>query len=557
MRKKGRILLSLAANLCLLASAQAEETLELLPALIHIHSSVSSGQNSLDALVEEAARHGTGAILLTENLLLRFEYGLFPLRNLVRRQIEYPSVLTYGIDRYLNLVREVGQRHPEVILIPGVEVVPHYLWTGSVFTKDLTMHNGQKNILVVGLERPEDYRGLPVIGNGATSRVGWESLLLLLPGTLVALGVWRLKRKRVRRYQFGGMTLSERRTAWGPGLVLLGLGLLLLANNFPFTVSRFDQYHDPGLSPYQELIDYATRRGALSLWSFPEARDFSQHNFGDLGAVTTKTDPYPGDLLKTRGYTGFGAVYQQNVTATNPGGGWDQLLLEYAAGRRERPIWGIGELWYHGSEKRLTDVQTFLWVRERSQQGVLEAIRRGRMFAVQRPPEYSLLLRDFSLSQGESRHSAMSGDELRLEGQDPLLVHIKLEASDGSHRPLRIDLIRSGTLIQRFNGETPFQTVYRDTPPLGTDKIFYRLKMTSPHRLVSNPIFAQRVVRLNSPQAVRLGPSTEPVVRPLELLRTGPLRQGSAQASTEPVVRPLELLRTGPLRQGLPQPGGA
>lgn len=501
MRSKGGRWLSLAAFLCVAAPAQAEEALELLPALIHLHSSISSGDNSLDALVEQAGREGVGAILLTENLLLRFDYGLFPLRNLVLKRIEYPSVLTYGIDRYLDLVRQAGRRHPEVILIPGVEVATHYLWTGSAFTKDLTMYNGQKNILVVGLERPEDYRGLPVIGNGATDRIGWQSLLLLSPSLLVALGVWRLKRKRVRRHRFGGMTLTEQRTAWGPGLILIGLGLLLLANNFPFTVSQFDQYHDPGLRPHQELIDYAAQRGAVSFWSYPEAQDFSQNSFGSLGTVTIKTDPYLGDLLKTSGYTGFGAVYQQNVTALDPGRGWDRLLLEYTDGRRERPIWGIGELGYHGSEKRLTDVQTFLWVRERSQQGVLEAIRRGRMFAVQRPPGYSLLLRDFSLSQGESSRSAISGDELPLEGQDPLLVHIKVEASDGSRRPLRIDLIRSGTVIQQLDGETPFQTVYRDAPPLGTQKVFYRLKIASPHLLASNPIFAQRLVRQGAPQA--------------------------------------------------------
>ena len=213
-----------------------------------------------------------------------------------------------------------------------------------------------------------------------------------------------------------------------------------------------------------------------------------------------KTDPYTGDLAKTRGYTGFGAVYQDKVTFISPGGGWDQLLLEFAAGRRERPIWGIGELGYHRSEKRLTDVQTFLWVRERSRQGVLEAIRGGRMFAVERPREYSLLLRDFSLSQGDPHHPTISGGELRIEGQDPILVRLSVETSDASRRPLRIELIRSGTLIRRFDGETPFQTTYRDAPPAGTEKIFYRLKITSPHLLASNPIFAQRAVRLDSPQ---------------------------------------------------------
>jgi hypothetical protein len=115
------------------------------------------------------------------------------------------------------------------------------------------------------------------------------------------------------------------------------------------------------------------------------------------------------------------------------------------------------------------------------------------MFAVERPREYSLLLRDFALSQGESSRSAISGEELRIAGQDPLVVRIKVEASDGSRRPLRIDLIRSGALIRHFEGETPFQTIHREAPPLGTDKVFYRLKITSPHLLASNPIFAQRL----------------------------------------------------------------
>ena len=80
------------------------------------------------------------------------------------------------------------------------------------------------------------------------------------------------------------------------------------------------------------------------------------------------------------------------------------------------------------------------------------------VLAVQRPREYSLLLRDFSFSQDEPRHSVTPGGELHIEGQDPLPVPLKVEASDGIRRPLGIDLIRSGSLLQHFDGEAPFHT---------------------------------------------------------------------------------------------------
>ena len=117
-------------------------------AAVHVHSNLSTGNDSLDELAAQAQAAGIDAIFLTDNFLLRYEYGLFPLRGLIQRTIELPSIMQVGMGRYLTQIREAGARHPQVMLIPGVEVVPHYYWTGSVFKKDLTMHDSQKNILV-------------------------------------------------------------------------------------------------------------------------------------------------------------------------------------------------------------------------------------------------------------------------------------------------------------------------------------------------------------------------------------------------------------------------
>ena len=40
-------------------------------------------------------------------------------------------------------------------IVPGIEVAPYYYWTGSLWGRTLTMHNAQRNLLVLGLTSPE------------------------------------------------------------------------------------------------------------------------------------------------------------------------------------------------------------------------------------------------------------------------------------------------------------------------------------------------------------------------------------------------------------------
>src|SRR5438093_4874695 len=153
--------------------------------VLHVHSDMSTGSESLESLVAQARSYGIEAIILTDNFLLRFEYGLFPLPGVIRREVARPSIMSTGVDRYLEAIREVNRRHPEVVVIPGAEVVPHYDWTGSIFRKDLTIHDAQKNILVVGLPSETDYKRLPVAGNYAAYDYGWLTVLWLSPVLLV------------------------------------------------------------------------------------------------------------------------------------------------------------------------------------------------------------------------------------------------------------------------------------------------------------------------------------------------------------------------------------
>jgi hypothetical protein len=112
----------------------------------------------------------------------------------------------------------------------------------------------------------------------------------------------------------------ERRRRWLAGTTLVLLGVLALVRAFSFTEDPWSPYGpDPELTAYQALIDQVESRGGVTVWSFPEARDFPESHWGFL-PVRTRTDPYPDDLVRTFRYTAFGAVYEQPTQFVTPGG---------------------------------------------------------------------------------------------------------------------------------------------------------------------------------------------------------------------------------------------
>jgi len=470
------------------------------PAAFHVHSMLSTGSDSFEALATQARASGIEAIFLTDNFLLRYEYGLFPLRGLIRRTVELPSVLNVGVDRYLARIREAGFRHPDVILIPGVEVVPHYYWTGSIFGKDLTMHDAQKNVLVLGLPRADDYGRMPATGNYASYEYGLPTVIGLSPILLIPPGIWLVNRRVERKIRVGWtfMVVRERRMA--PGISLLALAGLLLVNNYPFGAARYDPYRDDaGWRPHQDLIDYVRERGGLTVWSMPEARDFNRYDYGRLGMVTVKTDPYPEGIIKTSGYTGFGAVYEDTVTVTDPGGVWDTALMAYLEGHRDSPPWGIGEVAYHRADsagKRLDNVETVLWVKERTPAALLEAIAKGRMYARERRKDYGLVLNEFSVTSGETGQSRISGETLEAPANAPFHVRVEVSSTDGRHRPVLVQVIRSGLVMSATTETTPFSVQLRDVVPQSAGGYFRLLIGSGDHRIVSNPIFVRRRANL-------------------------------------------------------------
>lgn len=460
---------------------------------VHVHSTVSTGSLSLDEIAERAQRMGIDAVVFSENLALRYEYGLFPLRGFLRRTVTLPSVVEYGIDRYLAALAQAQARHPGVLLVPGVEVTPHYYWTGSPLDRNLTMHNSQKNLLVVGLTRPEDYAALPVPGNAAFSRYGWEALGTLGPVAMLLCAGWLWRRTTTRKVRVGVAMIRVVQRDQVPAGLLAACGALLLLLGWPYDSPLFSFYDDQVKErPYQALIDMAAQRGGTVVWSMPEAVDFNVHSYGPLGPVTVKTDPYPLSLLQTTGYAGFGGVYQDARTLTEPGALWDQLLLQYLDGQRAAPPVAYGEIAFHRPGEagiELNQVLNVVTVRERTIAGLAEAMQAGRLYALaQTGRPFGLRLDTFQVETQDGTRVAVAGQSFE-RGAGPPAVRVAVSATDSGSHQVFVTVVRSGQIIARVAGTTPFhQRLVDVTLPAGA-AAFYRVDIRGEGEILSNPIF--------------------------------------------------------------------
>ncbi len=470
----------------LVCVAGAAEGLERLPAVLHLHSDLSTGDFSLEQLSTMAEKDRIGALLLTENYLLRVEYGLPPFRALTRAVREERSVLDLGIDRYLARVAEANRANPRILIVPGVEVLPHYYWTGSPLALDMSVHETQKNLLVFGLPGAA-LRALPATGN-KIGGLGWSSVLDAVPGLLLVPGIYLLTRKRrgLRRVGRVVVVVSQRR--WLAGSALCAVAVVALVRAWPFAVDPYPPYGDFGLVPHQDLIDYVDRLGGATVWSFPEARDAGERWMGPV-KVSWYTPPYPDDLMRTARYTAFGAVYEDTTRIERPGDSWDRLLGEFAAGDRSRPAWAVGESGFHGftAGKTLGKVRTVFLVEERTERAVLDALKRGRFYAVEQEGGAELALTEFSVRAAGA--AGVSGDLVRTSAA-ALDITVALEASGAPAREARVTLVRNGAVVRVWTGAPPFRTVYRDA--YDGSPTFYRLEVRGPGRLLTNPIFVRR-----------------------------------------------------------------
>jgi hypothetical protein len=295
-----RLVAALLAMALAAGAADAATSYERVVGVVHVHSDLSTGDFPIEELSEMAERQGVGALLLSENFLARVDYGLPPFRALTRVSHQVRSV--HGrLDEYFARVAQAQAIRPRVLLVPGVEVMPHYFWTGTPLALSMELHGTQKNLLVFGLDRPALER-LPVIGNERPRGLAVQALVDALPGLLLVPGVILLARPRTRRRRLGSAVIVVRQRRWLTGAILCAIGAVALVRAWPFAAPVHSAYADAGMAPFQGLIDYVQGRGGVVVWSLPEARDSGAQAVGPVH-VTWGTEPYADDLLRTSRYT--------------------------------------------------------------------------------------------------------------------------------------------------------------------------------------------------------------------------------------------------------------
>ncbi|MBA7632751.1 hypothetical protein ES703_40305 [subsurface metagenome] len=459
----------------------------LVPGVIGIHTDMGTGVHSLEEIAERLDEKGIPVVIVTEHALIRCEYGLFPLRRIVRKAFTEKSLLDYGVENYLNYISRINSSHPEMVILPGTEVVPFYYWTGSYFkTKDLTMHNWHKQFLVIGLNRAQDFKNLPMVSNPFSAHYTWRSIYLLWPFLPLVLGIWLIRKRRAQRLRF------EDRLFTIPshphrilGIIIIILSGLFLFNNFPLKIAPYDQYHgDQWEAPYQELIDYVNKRDALSFWSLPEATTDVKRR-----GVRSYTPPFPKSLLATHNYSGFSAFYEGWRIVAKPGGIWDEILKEYCEGKRERPVWAIGEIDYRGGTgKKIDSVQTVFLIPQLNEEAVLDALRKGRMYALTKSQQGALFLDSFVVKNNNK--VALMGETLL--SRDRPTISIKVSRPAPEEGGIKIRLIRKGEIIKTFDVEDSEEIIYEDDYYKPEEKIYYRIDIAAPgSKIISNPIFVK------------------------------------------------------------------
>jgi len=470
-------LIVLSVALFLWGQAPAEEYFQV-PGLIDIRTDFSDGVHSIEQVIGLAEKRGFPVLFLNDHDRKVLEYGIRPFQYIFRKRVELPSINKMGPENYLHMIRTASEKHPEMILIPGAESAPFYYWRGRYLKKNLTVCDWEKHLIIIGLEKPEDYRELPILHNGLSTRYLSANLsvglfLLLLP---FAAGIFLATRKGILRYA---------------GIVISVVILLLIINAHPFRSSPFDPYHGfQGNLPYQFLIDYVNSRGGMVFWNHPETKSGQ----GKIDFVHKDTPPYPQVLRETMDYAGFAALYGESITAIEPGNIWDKVLMEYCTGQRNRPAWGISSADFHqegAAGEKLGNFPTLFLVKEKTKEAVLEAMRKGRMYAYRGDVSQPRLeLEEFSVIDSETLDKGVMGEELILKGLPEVHIHVS-ESIPENGNEVTVRLIRGGSLLKTFSGKVPLAVHFKDESSEPGKKIYYRLdvKDKKGRIIVSNPIF--------------------------------------------------------------------
>jgi hypothetical protein len=455
--------------------------------IIHAHTDVSSGEDSFDELVDVARGYGVEAVFLTDNHWLGFQYGLPRLEQVAWVAKNLPSVVQYGARRYLRDIEKMNKKQDDVLLIPGIEVIPRCYWDGSLLKGDLTHWNMQRNLMILGVDDPAFIDNLPISSGFVKHRdaasiffsralVIWMIVALsLLSWVPKARAYWSRRSVRTLR---GGFILV---------VVLPSALVLLLFNLFQGGRLRDIYGRKLGVDAEQRVLDAASDKKYFTYWAHPEANDDNK-----FGPIAIRTDPYPELLHRTRNYTAFGALYEQGNTLYLAGEEWDQILMDYIHDVRGFPVWAIGEMLYRyegHAGKKMYNVETMIWARKKTQDALIGALKQGRFYSRRRAPDGNVLTLDtFSVNGRPAARGAWVKNN-RGVAQIAVAVDSELPLT----KPVTLTVVKNGEIFHEAEVHLPATVKLKDRVGSNEKMSYYRVYVRGayPMQLVSNPIFVE------------------------------------------------------------------
>lgn len=482
----------LAFLIFLSAYAGAEEYIQARGA-VQISSTISDGSYQIKDIVGLVKNDGLDVVIITDRDLMRWQYGLWPLRRVLKMTVEQSSIFKYGIKRYLKDIAAAQAAYPNVVVIPGMESAPFYYWKGGAFDPIFAIKNWHRHIMIVGLENAVDMRHIPVTGNVAGLALPFKISDLgyfLFPIIAFATGIYLLFTKRFQYKRFHSAVInvgSKRIRIMGVASILLGIALM--AYGFPYRELKYDQFRgDLGIMPYQNFIDYINRKGGMTFWVQPESE-----NIDKVGSVKIETKEHSEVLLQSHDYTGFSVFYDGYERAGRPGGIWDDVLNEYCDRKRHRPVWAIGGLGLDRSTdmaKDIRELQTVFLVRSLGKKEVLDAMREGRMYVVRGNDKPRFILDYFAVHNSKGAGATMGG-EVAWDG--PATLEIRGHFDGQKDTPVKVRIIRNGVVTKIFETISPISLSYMEESGTPRDFDYYRIEIESQNLfVVTNPIFVRK-----------------------------------------------------------------
>ncbi|MDQ6953807.1 MAG: hypothetical protein Q9M15_09785 [Mariprofundaceae bacterium] len=378
--------------------------------LIDIRSKHSDGEHDMSTLIALAEKRGVESMAFTEHDRFSIRFGIDPIPQWLGYSQQHPSLYTTGLMAFFDDLKKQRLQHPEIQLFGGTESIPGYDWTGIPF-QNLVLHNVERHMISLGIEKPEQVKGLTSydlsygLGDRTISLSFWCALMF------ISVMFFLLKRKR-------------------------GMALLMVASMTAFLATWLMK---PKVDIDAAWIESAKNQSLFTIWTHPGT--LSGVRSGPLG-VQLDTPPYSQRVFEEPTADAFAAVYGDTDLNTLAGGLWDRYLMDYMHGYHAKPIWAVAAGDFHAegqSGEYLGNFPMDVWSEDAKPVHVLEALQAGHMVAWGMGQHDNIAVKVLFLKDSAG-HILQVGDEGWVKS--PVQVVVALQ-----------EHIKRPSLVQRLQGQ--------------------------------------------------------------------------------------------------------